>query len=167
MCVHARAYWGGKTGVWVAVTVGVGEEANQMFWAEVRRRPGPGWMFLHAEGAWKRSEEGSVPRQLVGAAGTVGHSRQERRPCGLGERSEPSLIRNPRAVTQVPSDSLGKGCLPPGSEGSGGGGSNEERLNYPQLRLGQAGSNPKRAPIPGSQSGIMVIITTPSSLFTQ
>ena len=69
-----------------------------MFWANAGRlrdlRRQSAWMFLEEETAWKGSEEERVQRQLVGAAGSVGHSREER-PWGLGERSEPSLSMKP------------------------------------------------------------------------
>lgn len=74
---------------------------------ELRRHPD--WMFLEEQGSWEGSEEGRVQKQLVGAAGSVEHSRQERS-HGLGKRSEPSLSSNPWApdspVTQVSSESL-------------------------------------------------------------
>lgn len=35
-------------------------------------------MFLEEEAAWGGSEEGRVQKQRVGAAGSTGHSRQER-----------------------------------------------------------------------------------------
>lgn len=67
-----------------------------MFWAKAGRlgelRRQSGWMLLEKEAAWKESGEGRVQRQLVGAAGSVGHSRQEG-PSRLGERSELSLSR--------------------------------------------------------------------------